>query len=93
MNVKKRRPDAVLIFVGAPSFNELRKRLESRGDTAPDLIEQRLERANWEYSMAENYNYLVINDSVDVCADEILSIITAEKCRIHHRAHYLKEEP
>ena len=93
LNVKKRRPDAVLIFVGAPSFGELRNRLEHRGDTAPDLIEQRLERAKWEYSTAHNYDYLVINDSVDVCAEEILSIVSAEKCRVHHRAHYLKEEP
>lgn len=93
LNVKKRRPDAVLIFVGAPSFSELRKRLENRGDTAPNLIEQRLERAKWEYSMANNYNYLVINDSVDVCANEIISIVTAEKCKVHHRMHYLKEEP
>ena len=93
LNVKKRRPDAILIFVGAPSFVELRRRLESRGDTASDLIEKRLERAKWEYSMAENYDYLVINDTVDVCANEILSIICAEKCRTHRRAHYLKEEP
>jgi guanylate kinase len=93
LNVKKRRPDAILIFVGAPSFGELRHRLENRGDTAPDLIIQRLERAKWEYSMAENYDYLVINDAVDVCSNEILSIISAEKCRTHRRAHYLKEEP
>jgi guanylate kinase len=93
LNVKKRRPEAVLIFVAAPSFGDLRERLNHRGDTSADLIEQRLERAKIEYATAVNYDYLVINDSVDICANEILSIITAEKCRTHRRAHYLKEEP
>ena len=93
LNVKKRRPDAVLIFVAAPSFGDLRKRLNHRGDTSAELIEQRLERAKVEYAAAENYDYLVINDSVDTCANEILSIITAEKCRVSRRTQYLKEEP
>lgn len=93
LNVRKRRPDAVLIFVAAPSFGDLRKRLNHRGDTSADLIEQRLERAKVEYAAAEHYDYLVINDSVEDCANEILSIITAEKCRVSRRAQYLKEEP
>lgn len=92
LNVKRRRPDAVTIFVAAPSFAVLQERLEGRGDTPVHMVEQRLERARWEYSMAKNYDYLVINDSVEDCASEILSIITAEKCRIHHRIQYLKEE-
>lgn len=93
LNVKKRRPDAITIFIAAPSFAVLQKRLEGRGDTASAAIEQRLQQARWEYSMAHNYDYLVINDSVDACAAEILSIISAEKCRTHHRIQYLKEEP
>lgn len=92
MNVKKRRPDAITIFVAAPSFSVLRNRLEGRGDTAPEMIAQRLERAKWEYSMAPNYDYLVVNDSVDKCAEEILSIITANKCLMDRRIQYLKEE-
>ena len=92
LNIKKKRPDAILIFMVAPSFSEIEKRLNGRGDTAPELIKERLARAKWEYSQADQYDYLVVNDSVDKAVNEILSIITAEKCKTNERVHYLKEE-
>lgn len=79
LNVKKRRPDALSVFIKAPTFDVLKQRLEHRGDTAPELIEQRLERARWEYSMAQNYDHIVVNDSVDQCASEILRIIAENR--------------
>ena len=92
LNVKRRRPDAVLIFMVAPSFSEIEKRLMGRGDTALDLIKGRLERARWEYSQASQYDYLVVNDNVEHAVSDIISIITAEKCKTKEREHYLKEE-
>jgi len=92
LNVKRRRPDAVLIFMLAPSFQEIEKRLVGRGDTAPDLVKSRLERARWEYTQASQYDYLVVNDNVDNAVNEILSIMTAEKCKTNQRVHYLKED-
>lgn len=92
LNVKRRRPDAILIFMIAPSFAELRNRLMNRGDTAPELCQSRLEWARWEYTQAEQYDYIVVNDHVDAAVQEVISIITAEKCRISDRKHYLKEE-
>lgn len=89
LNVKRRRPDAVLIFMLAPSFRDIEKRLTGRGDTAPDLVRGRLERARWEYAQAPNYDYLVINDDVDKAAREIISILTAEKCKTAERVHLL----
>ena len=51
LKIKKRLPDdAVLVFVTAPSFDVIRKRLVHRGDVAPGLMEERLERARWECS-------------------------------------------
>ena len=47
LRVKARRPDAVLIFMLAPSFADIEKRLYGRGDTAPALVEERLNRARW----------------------------------------------
>jgi len=93
MNVRARRQDAVLIFLLAPSFTELARRLNGRGDTPPDKIAQRLERARWEYSQAPNYDYFVVNDSVEHAVEELRAIITAEKCKANDRMHYLKEEP
>ena len=89
LNVKRRRPDAVLIFMVAPSFSILEQRLTGRGDTAPDLVRSRLERARWEYTQANQYDYLVVNDDVNKAVGEICSIITAEKCKTNERYHYL----
>lgn len=76
--VKKSCPDAVLIFIAPPSMEEVERRLRSRGDTAEDQIRIRLDRANWEMEQSKNYNYTVINDRVDACAEEILNIIARE---------------
>ena len=92
LNVKRRRPDAVLIFMLAPSFSEIEKRLNGRGDTAPELIKKRLDQARWEYTMADQYDYLVVNDNVSKAVEEILSIMTAEKCKTKERVHFLKED-
>lgn len=92
LRVKARRPDAVLIFMLAPSFADIEKRLYGRGDTAPALVEERLNRARWEYTQAPNYDYLVVNDNVDKAVSEILAILTAEKCKTAERLSYLKED-
>lgn len=92
LRVKSRRPDAILIFMLAPSFRDIEARLYGRGDTAPELILGRLERARWEYTQAVNYDYLVVNDNVDKAVSEILAILKAEKCKARERLHLLKED-
>ena len=92
LRVKSRRPDAILIFMLAPSFQDIEARLYGRGDTAPELILGRLERARWEYTQAVNYDYLVVNDNVDKAVSEILAILKAEKCKARERLHLLKED-
>ena len=74
-NVRKARPDAVLIFIAPPSMEELERRLRGRGDTGEDQINQRTERAYWEMEQSKQYDHVVINDQVDTCADAILNII------------------
>ncbi len=77
-NVQRKRPDATLIFIEAPSWEELERRLRGRGDTSEEQIAIRLERAKWEMEQKEKYHYVVVNDQADACADKILHII-AEK--------------
>ncbi|MCD7859605.1 MAG: guanylate kinase [Firmicutes bacterium] len=77
LSVKERRPDAVLIFVTAP-MEEIARRLSERGDTPPEQIAMRLRRAEWEIAQAPKYDYIVTNDQVDTCAEEIISIIARE---------------
>jgi guanylate kinase len=80
-NVRKKRPDATLIFIAPPSMEELERRLRGRGDTPEDQIQLRLERAKWEMDQSQWYDHIVINDQVDACADKIISII-AQKCDV-----------
>ena len=73
--VRKKRKDAVLIFIAPPSLEELERRLRSRGDTSEAQIRLRLDRVQWEMEQSRQYDYTVINDRVETCADEILKII------------------
>ena len=73
--VMGKREDVVLIFIMPPSMEELSRRLCSRGDTSPEQIKIRLQRADWEISQSARYHHIVINDQVDACANEILEII------------------
>lgn len=77
--VRKARPDATLIFIAPPSLEELEKRLRSRGDTPEDQIKLRLERAAWEMEQGKKYDYYVVNDQVETCAEKILKIIANAK--------------
>ena len=93
LKIKKRLPDdAVLVFVTAPSFDVIRKRLVHRGDVAPGLMEERLARARWECSQAVNYDYIVVNDDLTRASEELRAIMLAEKCKTMERIHLIKEE-
>ena len=82
---RKKLPQAVMIFLAPPSLAELRRRLESRGDTPPDKIEARLKQARWEIQQACHYTYLVLNNRVETCVAQVEAILQqspeAEACR------------
>ena len=81
LKVKERVPSAVLIFITAPSFDEIERRLIGRGDVSPEAMAGRLERAHWEYTQAKKYEYIVMNDNVESAVHKMLAIMTAEKCK------------
>lgn len=89
--IKKKRPDATLIFIAAPSFEELEHRLRGRGDTPEDKIKIRLETARREYTQAVNYDYIVVNDEIDRVTEEVMTIFAAEDCRADRRQYIIKE--
>ena len=80
MNVKKQYEDAVLIFVTAPSADELRSRLQGRGTESEEVINKRLKRAAEESSDMDFYEYIVVNDDLDTCVKDVNSVIVAKKC-------------
>lgn len=92
LQVKKARPDAILIFMVAPSLAELENRLRGRGDTSPEKIVKRLATAREEYKAAPQCDYIVVNDEVENAYHEINSILTAHDCQTQFRMDYLKEE-
>ena len=92
LKIRKRVENAVLVFVAAPSFDVIRQRLIHRGEVAPDVMESRLERARWECEQAGEYDYIIINDSVERATQELMAIMTAEKCKTMERIHIVKEE-
>ena len=73
--VKASAPETLLIFIMPPSMEELERRLRSRGDTPEDQIVMRMERAVWEMEQRHWYDHVVVNDSAERCAEEILKII------------------
>ena len=83
--VRAKCPEAVLIFIIPPSFEELSRRLHGRATDNEDVIAGRLQKAREEYQQIPNYDYLVVNDKVSTAAEEIISILTAEDCRTRNR--------
>ncbi len=95
MQVKRKMPNAVFIFIEPPSYKALRERLLSRGTEDDDTVNERLAKAHREIEIASEYDYIVINDEVDNAADRIMAIIRAEhaKCsRVLKQYYKLMEE-
>ncbi len=88
--VRRRMPEAVLIFIAPPSMEELEKRLRGRATDTESAIEGRLIRARQEYQEADFYDYLIINDDVEKAAAKLNAIIEAEHCRFSDWADWLR---
>ena len=83
-------PEAVLIFIIPPSFEELSRRLHGRNTDNEDVIEGRLQQAREEYKEIKHYDYLVVNDKVQEATAEIKAILLSEDCRVRNRKHLVE---
>ena len=83
--VKRKRPETVRIYVAPPSWAELERRLIGRGTEDMEKVRSRLARGREEFAAAKDFDYFVINDTVDHAVDEILTIMSAEHCRPDER--------
>lgn len=77
MEVKKKYPNALLLFVCPPSAGELKNRLVGRGTETAEVIAQRMSRATEEAKGIEHYEYIVVNDTLDECVKEMHEIVQA----------------
>lgn len=88
--VKARYPEAALVFIAPPSFDELERRLRGRGTETEETILRRMDTARKECAHMDVFQYIVLNDTPENGARELLSIITAHRCRRENRGFALK---
>ncbi|MDO4620072.1 MAG: guanylate kinase [Lachnospiraceae bacterium] len=91
MNIRRIFPNAPLIFVTAPSAEELRSRLTGRQSETAEQIAGRLKRACQEAAFMKDYDYLVINDEIDRAVEELHNLIKAAHRRVSENTAYLAE--
>ncbi len=89
--VRSKCPDAVMIFLLPPSFEELSCRLHGRGTDSEEVIAGRLQKAREECREVTHYDFLVINDTVDRAVDQITAILVAQSCRTIYKKDILDQ--
>ena len=74
-NIKRLYPECTLVFILPPSLDELRARLLGRGTESGTVVEKRLARAEEELRYAREYDFSIVNDDADRCAEELYTIL------------------
>ncbi len=90
MKVKQAFPNAVLIFITAPSMSEIKSRLIGRGTETMEQVEKRFATAFEEVKMIPHYDYVIVNDVVDVAVHRMEAILEAERCRVSRSSELLE---
>ncbi len=80
--VKKMFPETILIFILAPSMEEVKRRIKARGLENNEQIIDRFKTAYREINEINKYNYVVVNDIVEEAVKKVESILISEKCRV-----------
>ena len=78
---QKMETDVVRVFLLPPSIDELRRRLTGRGTDPAEVIQSRMDRARAEISHWDGYDYVVVNDDIDLCFEKVTQILEAERMR------------
>lgn len=86
LNVKQKCPEGIYIFLLPPSLNELKRRIEGRGTENPESLARRLKNALSEIKIGLQYDYVVVNDTIDNAAAQIKAILTAERLKVARNA-------
>ena len=81
LQVKKRCPEAILVFTVPPTVSELSRRLHKRGTETEDVIETRISRAKEELPIARQYDYIILNDRLEDAVSDFFTVLRAEAMR------------
>ena len=91
LKVKKAFPETLLLFVTPPTAAELKNRLVGRGTETMEVIESRMKRAVEEAEGMDRYDYLIVNDELEACVEEMHAIIQAEHRRSFRNTEFMKK--
>ena len=91
LKVKERFPEAILLFVMPPNAQELKRRLVGRGTESMEVINARLRRASEEAQGMEAYDYILINDEIDTCVEEMHLMIQVQHKRASNNMAFLSQ--
>ncbi len=89
LKVKEKFPDTVLIFMMAPSARELHQRIVGRGTEDAATIARRMSRAVEEAAGIKDYDYVVVNDEIEKCVEDINNIVKAVQCKPAYRMDFI----
>lgn len=81
LQIRRKYPTAIRIFILPPSLGALQKRLTGRGTDAKAVIRKRLQNAYWELSQAGEFQFHVVNEDLEQAVEDLVGIIRAEACR------------
>ena len=82
LQIKKKLPQALFVFLLPPSMRELKRRLVDRNTESEEKVMERFETAYREINELSKYNYVIVNDKVKEAASKLGAIIKAERCRV-----------
>ena len=82
LHIKSKKEDGIFIFIMPPSMRELKNRLVKRGTETKDKLIERFKNAYKEVNEMSKYNYVVINDELDLAVKKVEAILIAERCRV-----------
>lgn len=92
LQVKERYPEGIFIFLAPPDMEELRFRIQNRGTETDEVILNRMKKAEEEIEMMTKYDYVVINDKVELAVKRIEAIMIAEHCRQERHYNRFKKQ-
>ena len=81
LQIKRLFPNAVLIFILPPSWDELRQRLERRGEDGPDAVEERMRNARLEVAQACHFDFVIINAVFETALFDLKAVVHAQRLK------------
>lgn len=91
LKIKEQFPEALLLFVMPPNADELKRRLVGRGTESAEVIEARLHRAEEEAAGIDSYDYILINDNLEQCVEDMHQLIQAQHNRISNNLDFIEQ--